>query len=78
MTRSYIMLLQIDRKFAPWGTWVLDFPQPSPDLDDDIIWAKPTASPDALHARFPDRTIYKMTYSAEAPAIRVELLRAPN
>lgn len=78
MTRSYIMLLQVNRAFAPWGSWVLDYPHPSPDLDDNIIFAKPNANPDALHARFPDRSIYKMTYSAEPPAIRIELLRAPN
>jgi len=78
MTRAYIVLLQVDRTFAPWGSWVLEYPHPSPDLDDDIIFAKPTASPDALHARFPDRSIYKMTYSAEAPSIRLELLRAPK
>ena len=78
MTRSYIMLLQINRSFAPWGSWVLDFPPPSPDLDDDIIFAKPTANPEDLHKRFPDRAIYKMTFAAEPPNIRVELLRAAN
>ncbi len=78
MTRSYLMLVATVRTYAPWGTWVFDYPQPSPELDDDIIFAKPTASAEALHARFPGRSIYKMTYSLDAPTLRLELLHAPK
>jgi hypothetical protein len=74
----YIILVQTNRAFAPWGSWVLDYPQPSPELDDDIVWARPSADPAVLHARFPDRGIYKMTYARDEPAIRVELLHAPK
>ena len=78
MARSYIVLLQVDKSFAPWGSWVLEYPHPHPDLSDDILWVKPNAKPDALHAAFPDRAIYKLTYHAEAPNLRVELVREAN
>lgn len=78
MARSYIVLLQVDKTFAPWGSWVLEYPHPHPDLSDDILWAKPNAKPDELHAAFPDRAIYKLTYHADAPTLRLELLREPS
>lgn len=74
IARQYIVLLQIDKTFAPWGSWVLDYPHPSPDLSDDIIWAKWNADPKALRTAFPDRTIYRMHYSDKPPAIRLEQL----
>lgn len=78
MARSYIVLLQVDKTFAPWGSWVLEYPHPHPDLSDDILWVKPNAKPDELHAAFPDRAIYKLTYHAEAPTLRLELVREPS
>ena len=74
LARQYVVLLQIDRTFAPWGSWVLEYPHPSPDLSDDIIWAKWSADPKALRASFPDRAIYRMHYSDKPPAIRLEQL----
>ena len=74
IARPYIILLQVDKTFAPWGSWVLEYPHPSPDLSDDILWAKWNADPKALHAAFPDRAIYKLHYSDKPPALQLEQL----
>lgn len=75
MAPPYIVLLQVDRTFAPWGSWVLEYPHPDPFLRDDVVFAKSTADPAALRARFPDRTLYRMSYVREQPPIRVEQLQ---
>ncbi|MBA3462686.1 MAG: glycosyltransferase family 39 protein [Deltaproteobacteria bacterium] len=74
IARPYIVLLQVDKTFAPWGSWVLEYPQPHPDLSDDILWAKWTADPKALRAAFPERAIYRLHYSEKPPVLRVEQL----
>lgn len=74
IAKPYLYLLQVDRSFAPWGSWVLEYPQPSPDLSDDIIWAKWNADPKALKAAFPDRTIYRLRYSDKPPVLGLEQL----
>lgn len=74
IARQYLILLQVDKGFAPWGSWVLEYPHPSPDMSDDIIWAKWTADPKALKAAYPDRAIYRLHYSEKPPTLRLEQL----
>ncbi|MDB4959682.1 MAG: hypothetical protein JWO36_7251 [Myxococcales bacterium] len=71
IAQPYIVLLQIDKTFAPAGSWVLEYPHPDPFLTDDVIFAKASANPEALHRLFPDRALYEMSYAREQPSIRV-------
>lgn len=75
IAKPYIVLLQVDRTFAPWGSWVLEYPHPDPFLGDDVIFVRTSAKVPELAARFPDRAIYEMTYAREQPSIRVTELR---
>lgn len=54
----------------PAITWMLQYPHPDPFLRDDVIFAKTTADVAALHAAFPDRKLYAMTYASRSPTIR--------
>jgi hypothetical protein len=56
---------------VPAGTWILEYPHPDPFWRDDVIFARPDADRRALHARFPDRALYEMSYSLRAPTIVV-------
>jgi len=66
VTEPYVYLPQVDPKFAPWGTWELQYPHPDPFFRDDIIYVQPLVPLAALRARFPDRAFYSMTYKAES------------
>lgn len=74
----YFALVQVNRTFAPWGSWVIQYPHPDPFFRDDVIFAHDTGKADEvdqLHATFPDRAIYQMTYASGRSPIHVSLLR---
>ncbi len=73
----FVVLIQANKEFAPHGSWVLEYPHPSPDLSDDVIYVRGNTKLSELARAFPTRSIYRMTYHKEAPAIRVELLHEP-
>jgi hypothetical protein len=60
--------------FAPVGSWVLQYPHPDPFLRDDVIFVRHTADPAALRSRFPERTIYVMTYNTGPRPIQLSPL----
>lgn len=56
------------------SSWVAELPHPDPFLRDPVLFAYPEADLDLLRRRFPDRRLYRMTYAAEGPPVRVEPL----
>lgn len=72
------VLVNTNPLLAPVGSWVFQYPPPDPFFRDDVIFARHTADVTALRARFPDRTIYRMTYTpaAESP-IQIEPIAGP-
>lgn len=73
-----------DRPYRLWfarpevgavASWVADLPHPDPYLRSDVLFAYPEADLDALRRAFPERRLYRMTYSAEGEPVRVVPLR---
>jgi 4-amino-4-deoxy-L-arabinose transferase-like glycosyltransferase len=56
------------------GSWVRWLPPPDPYLRDDVLYANAEADLDAVRARFPERTFYRMTYHEDAPPVRIALV----
>ncbi len=56
------------------GSWVLQFPHPDPYLRDDIVFANADADVGALRARFPTRTLYRLSISTEPPGLDISRL----
>jgi hypothetical protein len=72
-----------DRPYKLWfarpelgaiSSWVADLPHPDPYLRDRVLFAYPEADVDALRRAFPDRRLYRMTYSSEGEPVRVSPL----
>ncbi|MEM6795395.1 MAG: hypothetical protein AAF725_15565, partial [Acidobacteriota bacterium] len=61
-------------ELAPTRSWVIYFPPNDPWLRDDVIVAIDRMPPGFFRAAFPDRDIVRMSYHAEDPPIRFELL----
>jgi hypothetical protein len=59
------------------GTWQLNMPHPDPFLEQDVVCAVPTADPDALHAAYPTRHIWRMTVDPGG-ALGLQHLYAPR
>lgn len=47
------------------GSWQLHGPMPDPLLQDDILFPRWEADVAALHARLPDRDIYRLYFSRQ-------------
>lgn len=69
-----------DRPYKLWfarpeigaiSSWVAELPHPDPYLRDDVLFAYPEADVQKLRQAFPDRKLYRMTYSSEGDAVRV-------
>lgn len=72
-----------DRPYKLWfarpeiggiSSWVAELPHPDPYLRDRVIFAYPEADVEAIRAAFPDRKLYRMTYSRKGDPVRVEPL----
>lgn len=72
-----------DRPYKLWfarpeiggvSSWVAELPHPDPYLRGEVIFAYPEADIDAIRRAFPDRTLYRMTYSQDGDPVQVKLL----
>ena len=72
-----------DRPYKLWfarpeiggvSSWVAELPHPDPYLRDEVIFAYPEADIEVIRKAFPERTLYRMTYSAEGDPVRVRPL----
>jgi hypothetical protein len=68
---EYFRLVRGHPTFAPHGSWVMMYPHPDPFFRDDVIFASAHADPTALRARFPDRSLWRMTYAQDPPILRL-------
>ena len=75
-----------DRPYKLWfarpeiggiSSWVAELPHPDPYLQRDVLFAYPEADLDAIRRAFPDRELYRMSYSAEGDPVRLKLLSKP-
>lgn len=61
-----------NKSLARTGSWVYEFPLPDPSLNDDVLFVREDADLDALRARFPDRSFWRMTFPKDAGVARLE------
>jgi hypothetical protein len=69
------------RRLDDPGSWQLDMPHPDPLFEEDIIFARADADPDALHQAHPTRNIYRLTVDPETRDLDLAQLheaRAPS
>ncbi|HEY4177032.1 MAG TPA: hypothetical protein VGM90_09385 [Kofleriaceae bacterium] len=69
-----IALFRGNTSYTQTASWALHYPIPDPWFRDDVLFAEGPgphqqgADPVALHARFPDRTIWFLRYTSALPA----------
>lgn len=66
-----IVLIRLHPIFRDTGSWVHWFPAPDPYFRDDVIYAHSNVDLQALRARFPERSFYRMTYHQDDPPVRL-------